>query len=170
MTMHDLRRQALESHKTVSRKAQSRQSSRASSAANSRVTSRANSRNPSRHASDDEEANLSDDTNWSVNSIDDVLSADQVVDSSDAWKQDLSDRIEEIIDRKRSSTQGRELALASYVHILVSRYAFEEIQSKTLELYPALIKSVKAESSERETCLALRGQYRYYGDPKCWYN
>lgn len=58
--MHDLRRQALESGKTVSKKAQSRMSSRASSAANSRVQSR----NVSRHASDDEDADMSDSTNW----------------------------------------------------------------------------------------------------------
>jgi hypothetical protein len=58
--MHDLRRQALESGKTVSRKAQSRISSRNSSAANSRN----NSRNQSRHGSDDEEGSMSDSTNW----------------------------------------------------------------------------------------------------------
>lgn len=58
--MPDLRRQALESGKTVSRKAQSKMSSRASSTANSRT----NSNNPSRHGSDDEEGNLSDGTNW----------------------------------------------------------------------------------------------------------
>ncbi|KAH8803082.1 interferon-related developmental regulator-domain-containing protein [Xylogone sp. PMI_703] len=154
--MHDLRRQALESHKTISRKAQSRQSSRASSAVNSRANSRANSRNPSRHGSDDEDANLSDSTNWSINSIDDILSGEQIADPSDAWKQDLSDRMEEIIDRKRSSVQGRELTLASYVHILISKYVYEDIRPKTLELYPALLKSIKTESSEKETCLALR--------------
>jgi hypothetical protein len=58
--MHDLRRQALESGKTVSKKAQSRISSRNSSAANSRT----NSRNQSRHGSDDEEGSMSDSTNW----------------------------------------------------------------------------------------------------------
>jgi hypothetical protein len=58
--MPDLRRQALESGKTVSRKAQSRISSRASSATNSRN----NSNQGSRHGSDDEEGNLSDGTNW----------------------------------------------------------------------------------------------------------
>ena len=57
--MHDLRRQALESGKTVSKKAKSR-SSRTSSAANSRTTSQAGSR----HGSDDEEGDLSDSTNW----------------------------------------------------------------------------------------------------------
>ena len=63
--MHDLRRQALESGKTVSRKAQSKQSSRASSKANSVANSRAASRTVSRAGSDDEEAgNLSDETSF----------------------------------------------------------------------------------------------------------
>jgi hypothetical protein len=61
---------------------------------------------------------------YSVNSIDDMLSADTPEDSTEAWKQDLGDRIEEIIDRKRSSVQGRETTLAQYVHILMSHYAF----------------------------------------------
>ncbi|KAH6674549.1 interferon-related developmental regulator-domain-containing protein [Halenospora varia] len=150
--MHDLRRQALESGKTVSKKAQSRMSSRASSAANSRVQSR----NVSRHASDDEDADMSDSTNWSVNSIDDMLSLDVPEDATEAWRQDLADRMEEIIDRKRSSVQGRETSLAQYNHILMSHYSYDEIQSKTSELFPALLKSVKAGSSEKEICLALR--------------
>jgi hypothetical protein len=83
---------------------------------------------------------------------------DTPLDATDAWKQDLGDRMEEIIDRKRSSNQGREATLAAYIHILMSRYAFEEIQYKTSELYPALLKSIRAESSEKETCFALRGR------------
>jgi hypothetical protein len=68
-TMHDLRRQALESGKTVSKKAQSRQSSRASSRANSAPNSRVTSRNASRHGSDEEEGgNLSDGTAWRYSS------------------------------------------------------------------------------------------------------
>jgi hypothetical protein len=96
-----------------------------------------------------------------VNSIDDMISADAPEDPTEAWKQDLADRIEEIIDRKRSSTQGREATLVSYVHILMSRYVLEEIQHKTSELFPALLKSIKAESSEKETSLALRGWPKY---------
>lgn len=86
-----------------------------------------------------------------------MLAADLPEDTTDAWKQDLGDRIEEIIDRKRSSVQGRETTLAQYVHMLVSRYAHEELQGKTSEIFPALMKSVKSESSEKETSLALRG-------------
>ncbi|KAH8592787.1 interferon-related developmental regulator-domain-containing protein [Bisporella sp. PMI_857] len=147
--MHDLRRQALESGKTVSRKAKARIGSRTPSATNSRTTSRTQSR----HGSDNEEGDLSDSTNWSVNSIDEMLSAEDV---PEGWKQDLADRIEEIIDRKRSSTQGRETTLNIYTHILMSRYVHDEIQHKTAELYPALLKSVKGEDSEKEMCLALR--------------
>jgi len=86
-----------------------------------------------------------------------MLSADAPEDTTEAWKQDLGNRMEEIIDRKRSSVQGREATLAQYVHLLMSHYSFEEVQHKTSELFPALLKSIKAESSEKETSLALRG-------------
>ncbi|KAI9743455.1 MAG: hypothetical protein M1818_002767 [Claussenomyces sp. TS43310] len=150
--MSDLHRRALKSGKTVSKKAQSKISSRTTSAANSRAASR----NVSQHGSEDEDGNLSDGTNWSVNSIDDMLSADAQDDGTEAWKQELNDRIEEIIDRKRSSVQGREQTLAIYIHLLMSRYTYDEIIKKLSELLPALLKSVKAESSEKETCLALK--------------
>jgi hypothetical protein len=94
-----------------------------------------------------------------VNSIDDMISADTTEDATEAWIQDLGDRMEEIIDRKRSSTQGREATLTSYVHILMSRYSFEEVRHKTSELFPALLKSIRSESSEKESCLALRGWF-----------
>jgi hypothetical protein len=78
-------------------------------------------------------------------------------DTTEVWRQGLADRIEEIIDRKRSSTQGREATLTAYVHYLMSRCTFDEINNKVSEILPALLKSIKAESSEKETCLALRG-------------
>ena len=86
-----------------------------------------------------------------------MLSADAPEDVTEAWTQSLGDRVEEIIDRKRSSVQGREMTLSQYAHILMSHYAFDEIQHKTLELFPALLKSIKSDSSEKETSLALRG-------------
>lgn len=86
-----------------------------------------------------------------------MLSADAHEDATEAWKERLGDLIEEVVDRKRSSVQGREATLAEYVHILMSHYSYEEIQSRTSELFPAFLKSVKAESSEKETSLALRG-------------
>lgn len=67
MRERDLLRQALESNKTVSRKARSRiasgASSKANSAVNSPVQSRATSRTRSHQISDDEDY-LSDDTAW----------------------------------------------------------------------------------------------------------
>jgi hypothetical protein len=86
-----------------------------------------------------------------------MLALDVPEDASESWKQELADRIEEIVDRKRSSVQGRETTLAQYVHILMSHYTFEDIQHKVSELLPAFLKSIKAENSEKETCLALRG-------------
>lgn len=85
-----------------------------------------------------------------------MLSATLPEDTTDIWMQDLGDRTEEIIDRKRSSVQGRESALAQYVHILMGHYAHDQIKGKTSELFPALLKSVKSDS-EKEASLALRG-------------
>lgn len=62
--MRDLRKQALESHKTISRKARSKIASGASSAAPSATQSRTASRNPSRAPSDDDDGYLSDGTAW----------------------------------------------------------------------------------------------------------
>jgi hypothetical protein len=94
---------------------------------------------------------------FSINSIDDMLSTEAPEDISEAWKQDLGDRMEEIIDRKRSSVQGREASLGQYVYMLMSHYAKDEIENKTSELFPAFLKSIKTDSSEKETSLALRG-------------
>ncbi|KAF2654432.1 hypothetical protein K491DRAFT_600862 [Lophiostoma macrostomum CBS 122681] len=157
--MHDLRRQALESGKTVSRKARSRVASGASSKANSTLNSpaqsRANSRAPSRQGSDDEEY-LSDGTAWSTNSIDDILNGDDVDLPPDAWKNELNTRIEQIVDRKRSSTDGRADSLHGYAHILMARYAKDEIEGHLRELLPSMLRSIRAETSERETIMALK--------------
>lgn len=186
--MHDLRRQALESGKTVSRKARSRQSTPASSTPNSSPPSRAasQSRAVSRASSEEDEVgDLSDETSFrsvfihfapasirraqtplpaqtlltsycSTNSIDDLLNGDNPV--IDAWRSNLADRIQELIDRKRSSVQGREKCLALYARILTAQYAEEEIRGKEAELVVAFLKSIKAETSERETILAIKGE------------
>lgn len=104
-------------------------------------------------ASDD----LFADPKHSVNSIDEILANDDDG-TPDVWKADLADRIEEIIDRKRSSIQGRETALATYIRILTIRYAEEEIRGKETDLVAAFLKSIKAESSEKETILAMKGK------------
>lgn len=155
--MRDLRRQALlESGKTVSRKARSKRGTPSTSRANSTTPSSRGSRMPSRDASDDE-GELSDTTQWSSNSIDGIISPDAEVDEvPDAWIANLGDRISEICDRKRSSVQGREETLNGFNADLTRHYAQEEIRSKIDELLPALLKSVKAGQSERETELALK--------------
>lgn len=95
----------------------------------------------------------------SVNSIDDVLSPDSAELSTDAWRAGLADRIAEILDRKRSSVQGRERSLAIYTRILTIQYAEEEIRGKEIELVSAFLKSIKSESSEKETVLAVKGMW-----------
>ncbi|KAL8961160.1 MAG: hypothetical protein Q9183_005350 [Haloplaca sp. 2 TL-2023] len=157
--MHDLRRQALESGKTVSRKARSKNTTPASSRPNSAPSSRAASRSRavSRAGSDEEEnGNLSDETSFSTNSIDELLNGEVTDPVTDAWRSDLADRIAELIDRKRSSVQGRERCLATYVRILTSQYAEEELRGKEAELVVAFLKSIKAETSEKETILAIK--------------
>ncbi|KAL0259404.1 hypothetical protein SLS55_005140 [Diplodia seriata] len=156
----DLRRQVLGSSKTVSRKARSRVASGASSKAGSTTNSRAESRNASRavsrSASDDDEGNLSDETNWSTNSIDDILSSEDIDAPPEVWKARLGDRMAEIIDRKRSSHEGRADALAAYSYLLKAHYASEDVEPRLGELMPSMVKSVKSETTERETVMALK--------------
>lgn len=95
----------------------------------------------------------------SVNSIDETLNLENTELSTDAWRAELADRIAEILDRKRSSVQGRERSLAIYIRILTIQYAEEEIRGKEAELVSAFLKSVKSETSEKETNLAIKGMY-----------
>lgn len=94
----------------------------------------------------------------SVNSIDDVLKSENEQ-PMEAWTADLAERITEIIDRKRSSIQGRESCLTIYIRILTNQYAEEDIRGKEAELVAAFLKSIKTESSERETVLAIKGRW-----------
>ncbi|EXJ85759.1 hypothetical protein A1O1_06127 [Capronia coronata CBS 617.96] len=155
--MHeDLRRRALESHKTVSNKAKSKQSSRASSLA----ASAANSRVASRDASDEEDAgngNLSDDTTQSINSIDALLESDDFNEqTTEVIRQELTDAIADLLERKGSSTKSREDSLSTYVKCLTSHYLAEILHGRVADLLGAFGRSIKAETSEKETTLALR--------------
>ena len=67
--------------------------------------------------------------------------------------------MEQIVDRKRSSTEGRADSLNAYAHILMARYAKEDIESRTGELLPSILRSIKSDTSERETISALRGRF-----------
>ena len=100
----------------------------------------------------------------STNSIDELLNGDASDPVTDAWRADLADRIQELLDRKRSSVQGREKCLATYGRILTAQYAEEDIRGKEAELVLAFLKSIKAETSERETILAIKGMQRAWLD------
>lgn len=171
----DLRRRALESGKTTSRKAQakSQQSSRASSRANSRAASRV----ASRDVSDDEDernGNLSDDTNMryglgvrglglllmsdSIHSIDQLLESDEFQETNtEALKDTLNNTIAEILERKGSSSEGREGAYVTYDRILSSHHFGDILYGKVDDVLAALSKSIKTETTSRETIFALRG-------------
>ncbi|TKX23523.1 hypothetical protein C1H76_4593 [Elsinoe australis] len=158
--MHDLRRQALESGKTVSKKAKSRQVSGSNSKSasqnvspeGSKVTSRVASRNVS-----DDEDNFSDETNFSTHSIDEMItSPDDMETQKDAWRAHLNIQIENILNRKRSSVEGREIALAVFSRILMLRFAQEEISNRLGELATAILKSATSGGSDTESILALK--------------
>ncbi|KAJ5520580.1 Armadillo-like helical [Penicillium fimorum] len=151
--MPDLRRQVLESGKTVSRKAASREASRTNSPASSKPASRQGSRNASRAPSDDEDSGfLSDETSMSIGSFDDE---NPEQDNPD-WEYDLSQRIQEILDRKRSSVQGREEALQAFCRLTKYHYTVEEIHGVVPDLLAAFERSVRTEVSVREATLGLR--------------
>jgi hypothetical protein len=153
--MHDLRRQALGGGKTVSRKAASRTSasnSKAVSRANSRVGSRAVSRAGSEEEVDDE---FSDGTDLSVASLDQKLDEEEEKEAS-VWKAELAELLEEVLDRKRSSTESREATYTNYIRTLMSHYVVEDIDGKEMDLVAAFIKSLKNEDSEKETILATK--------------
>jgi translation elongation factor EF-1beta len=151
--MHDLRKQVLlESRKTTSRRAASKAHTPAGSKATSPTQSRAGSVAPSRNASDDE----SEASDWGNSSIDELLSEGADDTPQDALTADLYQRIEQILDKKRSSTEGRELTLNAFTTDLIRHYSKAEIQSRMSDLLPAILKSVKAGQSEREIALGLK--------------
>lgn len=91
----------------------------------------------------------------SVNSIDDLLASEDLAAPNDAWIQDLGDQTLLIIDRKRSSGEGRERTLAAYNHILMAHFARDEIALQVKDLYPAIARSIRG-GSEKESLLALK--------------
>ena len=158
MRERDLLKQALESGKTVSKKAKSLQAS----AATSKRGSPARSKNASRAASpsdSDDEGNMSDTTDFSTASVDDLHIASEELDSQPGgWTQHLADMITLIIDRKKSSVQGREGTINHFAILLMTHYARDRIASSIEELLPALIRCAKSGGSDRESVLALQGK------------
>jgi len=149
--MHeDLRRRALESGKTVSKKARSKQSSPASSAPNSRpgsaATSRATSRIGSRNTSDDEDVDSSEDADWSI-SIDGMLSSTEE-ESYCSWKDELTTRIESILNRRGLSVHGREDDIRVYLHLIRNHFAGQQISDHGSLLLNSFLKSAKTKTKE----------------------
>lgn len=93
----------------------------------------------------------------STNSIDEILNGDDVDLPEDAWKTELNTRVEQISNLKRSSTEGRAESLNAYAHILMARYAKEEIEGHVTDLVASMIRSVRQETTEREAVVALKG-------------
>lgn len=90
----------------------------------------------------------------STTSLDDL--ADNPEADNPDWAEELSDRIQVILDRKRSSVQGREESLSAYCRLSKYHYVADEIRSHVQDLLKAFSRSIKYESSVRETTLALR--------------
>lgn len=91
---------------------------------------------------------LTDHRVHSGGSVDDLENAN--------WAQEIEDVITNILDRKRSSVQGREEAYAAYCALSKFQYVHDRVFNRVNDLVGAFCKSIKLESSERESTLALR--------------
>lgn len=155
--MRDLRKKILlESGKTLSRKARTKQGladyTPAHSSNNSRATSQTSSRAPSRYASEEEDgASDSEDDDASTRS-DDPLDSDH----GTAWTERLQSRVEELKTRKRS-VQDREDTLIGYIELLRRHFVPEDYMSDYIsDIIPALLRGVTAGGSTGERLLAVR--------------
>ncbi|KAI0151279.1 interferon-related developmental regulator-domain-containing protein [Pestalotiopsis sp. NC0098] len=150
--MRDLRKKILlESGKTVSRKARTRPDSNFGSTTHSPTSSAAGSRAPSRYASEDEVSD--DDPSDSLTNS--VIASEDGEDTVSDWTDKLKDCINEILDRKRSSTQGRERYFAAYTHLARHHFADTMIDHQIHELVPAFLRSIRGGHKD-ETVGALK--------------
>lgn len=93
----------------------------------------------------------------STNSIDDILNSDDL--PADAWRAELNTRIEQITNLKRSTTEGRTQSLNAFAHILMARYAHDDIEKHMGELLPSIMRSIKHETTPEEAVAAIKGMY-----------
>ena len=70
--------------------------------------------------------------------------------------QELHSLIENILERKRSTVQGRVDAFADFCRITKFHYVEDQLRPRVKDLLAALLKSVKQESSQEETIAALQ--------------
>lgn len=96
-------------------------------------------------------------TRCSINSIDELLNTDDINEEpTEVIREKLLDCINELLERKRSSTKSREDCLASYAHILRTHLLADQLRGRNDDVISAITKSIKTESSELETILALK--------------
>lgn len=91
-------------------------------------------------------------TIYSIGSLDD----ENPEQDNEDWPQELADRVQELLERKRSTVQGREEALAAFCRLTKYHYAEEEIRASVADLLTTFARSVRTETSTRETTNALR--------------
>lgn len=72
------------------------------------------------------------------------------------WPEELADCMQDILDRKRSSVQGREESLSAFCRLAKFHYVEEEIRGSIQDLLAAFLRSIKYEGSVRESVLALK--------------
>lgn len=93
----------------------------------------------------------------SINSIDALLESDDFNEApTDVLKQELRDAIDDLLERKGSSTSSREASLVTYVRILTAHHLADVLYGRVNDLLAAFGRSVKAETSSKENNLALR--------------
>lgn len=85
--------------------------------------------------------------------MDDLTEADIDIDN---WTNELSNVIANIVDRKRSSTEGREQTFAAFARLSKFHPTHDKTDGQVDELITAFCKSIKTESSEKEVINALR--------------
>jgi len=76
--------------------------------------------------------------------------------TTDVLKQELVESIEDLLERKGSSKNSRESSLTAYCRCLTAHHLADVLYGKVLDLLGALSRSIKAETTEKETVLALR--------------
>lgn len=154
--MRDLRKKILlESGKTVSRKARSKPDSNFGSGtltpSSSPAGSRPGSRAPSRYASEDD---MSDSDTDNLSSS--LVTSDDGEGAIRDWTDQLKDCINEILDRKRSSVQGREKYMNGFVHLARHHFADYIIDNQLSGLVPALLRCIQSGRNAAEAVAAMK--------------